>query len=137
MQKTGVAAAKSLATNGVVVFTIGVGTPAGKAIQYVNAAGQKEWVRDAKGEVVRSRLDEQTLREIARATGGDYYPLGALGDGLTRVRSAIHRLDSASTARTNIRNGVDHFCLPLAVALTLIVAESLIGTRRRKVTGDT
>ena len=114
-----------------VVFTVGVGTPAGKEIQFVNAAGQTELVRDAKGEVVRSRLDETTLREIAQATGGSYYPLGALGDGLTKVRSAIHALDAASGLRQSLKNGVEHFHLPLAVALAFIVAESLIGTRRR------
>ena len=134
---SGVAAAKSLATNGVVVFTIGVGTPAGKEIQYANAAGQMEWVRDAKGEAVRSRLDEATLREIAQATGGAYYPLGAPGEGLGKVRSAIHLLDSAGGPRSSARSGVDHFYLPLAVALTLIIAESLTGTRRKKMTGDT
>ena len=136
LEKSGVAAAKSLATNGVVVFTIGVGTPGGKEIQYANASGQKEWVRDAKGEIVRSRLDDQTLREIAEATGGSYYPLGALGDGLTQIRSAIHRLDSAGGTRQSAQNGMDHFHLPLAIALALVIAESLIGTRRRRVTGD-
>lgn len=131
LEKSGVAAAKSLATNGVVVFSIGVGTPAGKEIQYANAAGQMELVRDAKGEVVRSRLDEQTLREIAQATGGSYYSLGTLGEGLTKVRSAIHALDSANGQRPSVKSGVEHFHLPLAVALALIVAESLIGTRRK------
>jgi len=131
LEKSGVAAAKNLATNGVVVFTIGVGTSAGKEIQFANAAGQMEWVRDAKGEAVRSRLDEQTLREIAQATGGSYYPLGALGDGLTKVRSAIHLLDSTGGSRQSVQNRVEHFHLPLAVALALIVAESLTGTRRK------
>jgi Ca-activated chloride channel family protein len=135
LEKTGVAMAKNLATNGVVVFTIGVGTPAGKDIQYMNAAGQPELVRDAQGRVVRSRLDEQTLREIAQATGGSYFPLGALGEGLAKVRSAIHRLDSVSGPRAASQNRVDHFYLPLAVALTLLVVESLIGTRRKHFPG--
>ena len=130
----GIVAAKRLATNGVVVFTVGVGTPAGKEIQTVNAAGQLELVRDAKGEIVRSQLDEKTLREIAQATGGSYYPLGALGEGLTKVRSAIHLLDSAGGTRQSAQNGVDHFYLPLAVALALVIAESLTGTRRKHFT---
>ena len=128
---SGVAAAKSLATNGVVVFTLGVGTPAGKEIQYRNQAGQMELVRDAKGAVVRSRLDEPTLREIAQTAGGSYYPLGALGEGLTKVRSAIHQLNSAGSSRQSVQNGVDHFHLPLAVALAFIIIESLTGTRRK------
>jgi Ca-activated chloride channel family protein len=132
LQKTGVMAAKSLATNGVVVFTIGVGTPAGKDIQYVNDAGQKQWVRDPKGELVHSRLDEKTLREIAEATGGQYYPLGPAGNGLMDVRFAVHALDSVGGERHSEANGVDHFHAPIALALALVVAESLISTRRRQ-----
>ena len=132
LEKSGVAAAKSLATNSVVVFTIGVGTSAGREIQFANAAGRMELVRDAKGEVVRSRLDEQTLREIAQATGGGYYPLGVLGEGLTRVRTAVHLLESTGGRRQSAANGVDHFHLPLAIALALVIIESLTGTRREK-----
>ena len=133
LEKSGVAVAKRLATNGVVVFTIGVGTPAGKEIQTINAAGQPELLRDAQGMLVRSRLDETTLRDIAQATGGSYYPLGPLGEGLTKVRSAMHALDAASELRQAQQGGMDHFYWPLAVALAAMVVESLVGTRRKQV----
>jgi Ca-activated chloride channel homolog len=132
LEKAGVAVAKSLATNGVVVFTVGVGTPAGKEIQTVNAAGQPEWVHDAKGEIVRSQLDEKTLREIAEATGGSYFPLGRLGEGLRKVKTAMHRRDAANVRLQPGKRGVERFYMPLAVALVLVAAEPLIGTRRRK-----
>jgi len=132
LEKSGVAVAKNLATNGVVVFTVGVGTPAGKEIQTLNAAGQTELLRDAKGEVVLSKLDETTLHEIAQVTGGSYYPLGTLGDGLSKVRSAIHALDAADGLRQSLKNGVDHFYFPLAIALAFLVAEPLLGTRRKR-----
>ena len=131
LEKSGIAAAKNLATNGVVVFTIGVGTPAGKEIQTVNAAGQPEWLRDAKGEIVRSQLDETTLRKIAEATGGSYYPLGPLGDGLTKVRSAVHALDRANGLQQSAKNGVDRFHWFIGALLALLIAESLLGTRRK------
>ena len=127
---SGIFSAKNLATNGVVVFTVGVGTPAGKEIQTVNAAGQTEPVRDAKGEIVHSRLDEKTLRAIAQTTGGSYYPLGTLGEGLAKIGPTIQTLNSAAAQRANA-NGVDRFYLPVAAAVALIIAESLIGTRRK------
>ncbi len=137
LEKSGIAAAKRLATNGVVVFTIGVGTPAGKEIQTVNATGQTELLRDTKGEIIRSQLDETTLREIAQVTGGSYYPLGTLGDGLTHVRSAIHALDQASGLRQSAKNGVDRFHWFIAALLALIVIESLMGTRRKFISAKT
>jgi len=137
LEKSGIAAAKNLATNGVVVFTIGVGTPAGKEIQTRNPDGQMELLRDAHGEIVRSQLDETTLREIAQVTGGNYYPLGPRGDGLLKVRSAIHTLDSASGLRPAVKNGVDRYYFCVAGVLGLLVVESLIGTRRKKVPAQT
>ena len=130
LEKSGVKAAKNLATNGVVVFTIGVGTPAGKELKTVNAAGQTEFVRDAKGNIVRSRLDETTLREIAKETGGSYYPLGVMGEGLMKVRSAMHALDVARASREAAKSGVDRFYWPVALLLALLITESLVGTRK-------
>jgi Ca-activated chloride channel family protein len=43
LEKTGITAAKNLATNGVVIFTIGVGTVAGKEIEVANPAARCEW----------------------------------------------------------------------------------------------
>ena len=131
LEKSGVAAAKKLATNGVVIFTIGVGTAGGKEIQFVNESGQTVLEHDAKGNAVQSHLDEPTLREIAQATGGNYYPLGALGEGLTKIGPAIQVLNATGAQRANAA-GVERFYLPLVVALTLVVAESLVGTRRKK-----
>ena len=132
LEKGGVKAAQTLATNGVVVFTVGVGSPAGSEIRMLNPAGQEELVRDNQGEIVRSRLDEETLKAVAQATGGNYYPLGQLGDGLAKVRLAMESLDSSSGLNRTRARGVDRFQVPVALALILIVAESLISTRRRK-----
>ena len=89
LEKGGVRQAETLAKQGVVVFTIGVGTPAGSEIHFVSEQGVSELVHDRNGQTVLSRLDESTLSAIARATGGTYHPLGPLGEGLAKVRLAI------------------------------------------------
>jgi Ca-activated chloride channel homolog len=97
----------------------------------LNPAGQPEWMRDAKGEVVHSRLDEKSLAAIAAATGGNYYPLGPLGEGLAKVRAAVETLDRAEGRQRARSRGIERFYWPVAVALTLLAAEPLIGTRRK------
>ena len=135
LENGGVKTSKTLATNGVVVFTIGIGTPAGSEIQMLNAAGQMEIVRDAKGEVVRSQLDEKTLTAIAAATGGNYYPLGQLGEGLAKVRAAVEILDREEGRQRAHARGIDRFYWPVGFSLLAVVAESLIGTRRKNFIG--
>jgi Ca-activated chloride channel homolog len=131
LEKGGVRKAEALAKEDVVVYALGVGTPAGSEIQYLNEQGRPEWVRDSKGEIVRSRLDEPTLRAVAQATRGSYFLLGPLGEGLAKVRLALTSLDAAGGPAQGRKLGVDRFHLPLAGVLLILVGESLIGTRRR------
>ena len=131
-EESGVAVARALASRGVVIFTVGVGTPAGAEIQIFDEHGKPMLLRDDRGEVVRSRLDEETLRSIAISTRGAYYPLGQLGEGLGKVRLAMGSLPPAAGATPTRKLGVDRFHWPVAAVLVLLVAESLIGTRRRQ-----
>jgi Ca-activated chloride channel homolog len=131
LEQGGVRAAESLAKRGAVIFTLGVGTPAGAEIQIPNEQGRLEVLRDPKGEVVHSRLDEPTLKAIAEATHGAYYPLGPVGEGLARVRLAIEDLKTSAGASPMLKLGVDRFHIPMALVLLVLVMESLIGTRRR------
>jgi Ca-activated chloride channel homolog len=132
LEQTGPRVAESLAGRGVVVFAVGVGTATGAEIQVPNEQGLPELVRDPQGEPVRSRLDEATLRAIAQATRGNYFPLGSLGEGVAKVRLALEGNVFSGRAGKVQKLGVDRFHVPVAIVLILLVAESLIGTRRRK-----
>ena len=68
-------AAKAAAEEGVHIFTVGVGTPGGSLIPIQSDNGGTAFVKDAKGEVVKSKLDEARLREVAQAAGGFYLHL--------------------------------------------------------------
>lgn len=130
LEQSGVKAAEELARQGVTVYTVGVGTPAGAEIRVLTSEGQVDYVRDERGQVVRSRLDEPTLTAIARASGGKYQLLGRVGEGLAQVRAAVETTAPGAPGRAQSR-GVDRFHYPVALALILMVAESLLGTRRR------
>jgi Ca-activated chloride channel family protein len=131
LEEGGVRMAEALGKQGAVVFTVGVGTPAGAQIQFLDEQGRTQLVRDGKGQPVLSRLDEKTLRAIAQAAHGSYSPLGTAGEGLAKVRLAVEAMDTKSGSTPGRKFGVDRYHLPVAAALLLLVAESLIGTRRR------
>ena len=130
LEQGGVREAEALAKDGVKVYTVGVGTPAGSEIRALTPEGQMDFVRNEKGEVVHSKLDEATLTGIAKATGGKYQALGRVGEGLAKVREAVETTGAGTPGRTQSR-GVDRYHWPIALALILMVGESLLGTRRR------
>lgn len=55
------------------IFTIGVGTPTGGVIPSTESPDGKH--RDQNGRVVYTKLEEQTLRQLAESTNGIYIPI--------------------------------------------------------------
>ena len=131
LEKGGVRTAESLAKTNVIIFTLGVGTAAGAEIQVPNEQGRLDFLRDKNGDIVHSRLDETTLRAIAQATHGAYYPLGPLGEGLAKVRLSLDSIPAPAGSVPARKFGVDRFHIPLIVVLVLLFVEPLISTRRR------
>src|ERR1700736_2521270 len=67
--------AKAAANAGVRIFTVGIGTTEGSLIPPSGGEDGTTFVKDSKGQVVKSKLDEKRLREIAQSTGGFYLHL--------------------------------------------------------------
>jgi Mg-chelatase subunit ChlD len=132
LEQSGIKTAEALAKQGVVVFTIGVGTATGAEIRTMNEQNVLETVRDKDGTPVRSKLDEDTLRAIATVTKGNYYPLGGLGEGLAKVRLSMDVIDAESRRVPLRKFGIDRFHYFVGVVLLCLVAESLMGTRRKR-----
>jgi Ca-activated chloride channel homolog len=131
LEKRGVDRARELAAKGVVVFTVGVGTPAGAPVPVFRETGVLDYQRDNSGKVVESQLDEPTLRAIADATKGAYEPLGTLGEGLSRVRRVVESPQFFLNFTQSRKLGVDRFHLLVAAVILLLAGESLVGTRRK------
>src|SRR6202049_1693999 len=69
--------AKEAAEAGVRIFTVGVGTLEGSLIPVTADDGGTAFVKDSSGQVVKSKLDEKRLREVAQATEGFFLHLGS------------------------------------------------------------
>ncbi len=128
-----VAAADRAAKDGVVIYTVGVGTSRGELIPEVAPDGRTTFVRDPTGAIVTSRLDEALLGKIARATGGDYRPLGDGGQGLESLYlDDLSKLPRSDLASRSVRIPIERYQWPLGAGLLLLAIEPLVSERRRR-----
>lgn len=128
-----VAAAERAVKDGVVIYTLGVGTPRGELIPVAGPDGHTAFVRDETGALVTSRLDEALLGKIARATGGDYRPLGDGGQGLEALyQDELSKLPRSDLASRSVRVPIERYQWPLGAGLLLLAIEPLVNERRRR-----
>jgi Ca-activated chloride channel family protein len=120
-------AAKKASERGIRVFTVGIGTADGELIPLETGG----YVKDKSGKVVKSRLGESALQQIATTTNGVYLAASAGGLDLAALqREHIDTLEKRELSSTLERRFENRFQLPLALALLLLAIEPLIGDRR-------
>lgn len=124
-------AARRAATRDMRIFTVGVGTPAGEIIRIPDDQGNMSYLKDADGNVVKSSLNEAHLREIAATTGGAYLPLRG-ADAMTELyTNGLAPLPKADLSSRVFDQLTERFQWPLALALALLLAETLLPECRR------
>ena len=123
-------AAKNAAQSGLKIYTVGVGTPNGGRIPEPDDSGVTMYHRDAGGQEVVSKLDENTLRQIADLTGGAYVELGQRGEGLDEIYSRyIEPLPKQNIEERREKIRIDRFEWPLALAILFLMWEFLTNER--------
>jgi Ca-activated chloride channel homolog len=122
-----VEAAKEVKEQGVKIYAVGVGTAAGDLIPDFQKQSGVTFIKDEAGNLVKSRLDEKVLREMATLTGGRYYPLGTKGEGLEAIlRDNQHLMKELETKENMRKVPLEQFQWPLLAGLILLLAEILI-----------
>ena len=117
---------------GMKIFTIGLGSPKGELIQLPDPkTGQLEFLKDESGNVVKSRLNEPLLRDLATGTGAFYLPMQG-ADTMERLYDAgLAGLTPNRTENQMTKRFFERFQWPLGLAILLLLGEMLLGEGRR------
>jgi Ca-activated chloride channel homolog len=129
LEEDAVAAAKEAASYGIRIFTVGIGTKEGSTIPI--GADRQELLLDRDGQPVRSRLDENRLREIAEQTGGFYVHLEN-GSTSRLVGNGLRKLGEGKMDQRSMHIPVERYRWPLAVGLLLLGLSAALNDRRKK-----
>jgi Ca-activated chloride channel family protein len=124
------AAREAAMQDGLKIFTVGIGTGEGDLIPLPADQGGG-FVKDDKGTLVRSHLDEEGLKAIAAATGGAYVHVAGQGEDfeafLNTVFGTVSKHDLSYRQR---KVYTQRYQWPLAASLILLLASLMVGTRR-------
>ena len=119
------AAAERAAERGITIFTIGIGSPKGAPIEIGG-----EFIKDDKGEMVVSRLNEELLQQIAEKGNGAYVRASNAEFGLAEIVDAIENMEQGELVTLHFDEHNEQFVWILWVALVLLLLEGLLLDRR-------
>ncbi|MEI6950578.1 VWA domain-containing protein [Paraflavisolibacter sp. H34] len=121
-------AAKQLAERGVTIHTVGVGSSEGASIVDTASGGSK---RDASGNVVISKLNEQLLREVASSAAGTYSFLNNPAEVASALVTQLGQIEKTTVGDASQFQYTTLYLWPALPMLLLLVAELFLTDKKR------
>lgn len=128
-EEDAVSMAKQLASQGVMINSIGVGSPEGATIPDQQTGEVK---KDESGNPVISKLNEETLKEIAIATNGIYTRLESSEAAVELLAKQFSQIDRKAYADFSLVNFNTYYRGFAAAMFILLIAEIFVSEVKRK-----
>ena len=126
-----------IATRGIVIHAIGVGTREGMPLELPAGRGgsEVEYKLDEAGNVVVSRLVDANLEAMSRATGGVYLTATSPAADLEPIRSRIDEMERRAYGSELVNTREERFQWPVALAIAALSLYLLVPPFRRAEAG--
>lgn len=123
-----VAKAREASDLGLNIFTIGVGTEEGAFIPYRTSSGN-QYKRDDQGELVKSALNPELIRDLASAGGGKHYFIQDGNQVIVDIKKQIDRLEKQEVEQRSFTDYESYFQYLLGLGLLFLILEYFIPAR--------
>lgn len=114
--------------NKIKVYALGIGTEEGSVIPTKDG-----FIKDTSGNVVVSKLNGNFLKQLSEETGGSYYVVNNISNGVTEFLKATKNLNKNSTRDEEIKIYEKYYQYPLFLGIIFILFGYSI---KRKIQGE-
>lgn len=121
-------AAGQVVESGIRLFTLGVGTEAGGKIYSGNG-----FKKDRQGNVVITKLNSRSLRNLADRTGGQYFEINETRNDVSRLINTISNIEGDLRDARVVDVSANRYYYPLLLALVLLLVDILISVKTVKI----
>ncbi len=123
-----VSLARNLATHGLMINTVGIGSPQGS---YIPDPATGDYKRDENGNPVLSRLNEEELKQISGLTNGVYVRLQQTDEAVKAVVAQLSQIETKVTGDISLMNFRTYYWWFAGAMLALLLAELFIPERKK------
>ncbi len=118
-------------SNGIKIYTIGLGSTGGVPIPVYNSRGDMVgFKKDNEGNSVLTKLDEESLKQIASAGNGEYFRGNNYEDYLDKIYNDLSELKKSEFGVKKVTDYEDRFYYFLIPAILLLIIELFISEKK-------
>lgn len=123
------ARAKDAHSDGMIIFTIGVGTTEG-GFMITDFGGIKDVKRDEKGEPIRTKVNEAMLKELAEVGEGDYFNIANTNGIIEALKNRIEKVEKRELEARSFNEYESYFQWFLLPVILILIIEFMMPYRK-------
>ena len=105
------------------IISVGIGTPNGGNIQYVDDFGFQQVKKDQNGQVVITKLNEAVLQKIASESGGSYINENQISKAVSSIKDALATVEQQEFKAQQLAQKQSQFQWFLGIAFLLLLVD--------------
>lgn len=125
--ETAIKTAAQMAASGVIIHTVGIGSPEGAPLMDETT---RELKKDNEGNTVISRLNEEELKQVSAASGGQYILFDNTDAVVSKITGELNAMDQRTVTDESLVNYKSYYMYLLALAFLFLLIELFISERR-------
>jgi len=110
-------------SSGMHIFTVGIGTPEGDFIPYINQFGVETYKKGPGGEFLRSKVNVALLDEIAQSGGGRFYSALSGDSTLEELVGELELIEKRENEQRSFTSYESYYQYFLILAIMLLIIE--------------
>lgn len=124
--------ARKASEQGIIIHTIGMGSPDGAPIPVFHNGVQVDFLKDQDGNTVITKLDQTVLEKISAEGKGIFVRASSGDDGLETIMKEISKMDKKAFGTKQFSNYEDRYQYFIGAGLLLLLFEFIISNRKSK-----
>lgn len=128
------AIAEEIGKKGIIIHTVGMGSPDGAPIPVKMPGMKTEFKKDRDGSTVMTKLNEKMLQQIAAMAGGTYTRATTNDVGLNKIYDEIGKLEKSEYEALNFADYENLYPYFIGAGLLLLILEVIIFARKTRLT---
>lgn len=112
----------------ITISCIGIGSAKGEPIPVADDNGNITYLKDRSGNIVRSKLMEDTLKKVSADTGGKYVRAKRIDFGIRKIYdNEVSKYSEKGKDERRVKVHKERFQYPLGLAVVFLLAHTFIG----------
>jgi len=126
LENNSIEVAEESSKKGAIIYTMGIGSPEGSTIPIKDSSGNIVYAKDDKGDIIFTRLDINTLSQIAKKGKGRFFPITPQQAEIFEILKNINSIEKKKFDSREFIRYKEQYKYFVVIALILLFIESLI-----------